>query len=120
ALVEVKPVLFVPEDNNNEIESQKQDQSMIVIPNYWDFDISLSLDSCCQKYVVRGKICAVTLSIDNELATMICSESLDTVQGLITSKHFGTEKHLKRIARLCIYLLDKNLLENDFSWEDIM
>ncbi|KAI3995721.1 hypothetical protein MKX01_020794 [Papaver californicum] len=121
ALVEIKPVLYVPEDsNNNEVESDKQDLSILMIPNYWDFDSSLSHDSCSQKYAVHGKICAVTLSIDNELAAKICSESLDTEQGLLTSKRFGTEKHLNRIARLCIYLLDKNLLENDFSWEDIL
>ncbi|OVA02365.1 DUF71 domain [Macleaya cordata] len=119
ALVEVKPILYVPEDIETEIETDKQDPSCTTIPNYWDFDHSQWHDSCCQKYVVHGKICAVALSIMNQMAAKICSESLDADKSPRDSQYFGTEKHMKRLARFCIYLLDKILLENDFSWGDL-
>ncbi|GFP82963.1 diphthine--ammonia ligase [Phtheirospermum japonicum] len=56
------------------------------------------------------------VSVTHEIATKICSEAIDNE----AKSDVNTEKHVLRMAKFCIYLLDNVLLENDFSWDDIM
>ncbi|KAF9609818.1 hypothetical protein IFM89_018672 [Coptis chinensis] len=90
ALVEVKPTLYVQEDDKMEC-----------------------------KYVINKKICAVTLSINEEHASNICCESLVAMQDHGDCQYIESQKRIKQITRFCIYLLDKILLESYFSWGDI-
>ncbi|KAF8401936.1 hypothetical protein HHK36_012887 [Tetracentron sinense] len=118
ALVEVKPVLYVPEDKETATETVMQNQSCITTPNYWGFQHAQWHHSCCQKCIVRGKLCVVNLCITKELAAKICSES-DTDRKE-ECQHSNTDEQMIRISRFCIYLLDEILLENNFSWGDAM
>ncbi|XP_077228818.1 endoribonuclease isoform X2 [Tasmannia lanceolata] len=117
ALVEVKPVLYTPEDKETITQTGLQNPTCTKILNLWGFEQSKWQDSCCQKYIVRGKICLVAISITNEFAANICSE---TDQNSAPCRFFGTQQHMKRLARFCIYLLDEIFRENDFSWGDLM
>lgn len=117
ALVEVKPVLYVPVDKEVMTEVEVKSPTCAEIPNYWGFEHSKWHYSCCQKYIVRGKICSTIISVTNELAAKICSE---TDQNPAECQYFGAEKHMKRIAKFCIYLLNEVLVESNFSWGDLM
>nr|DAD19992.1 TPA_asm: hypothetical protein HUJ06_021455 [Nelumbo nucifera] len=117
ALVEVKPILYVTEDEETTAQTDIQDTSCLMLPNYWDFQHAQWHDSCFQKFIISRKICAVILSITNEVAARICSESFDPDH---TCQDSISEKSMKTIARFCIYLLDKILLENNFFWGDTM
>ncbi|XP_058101566.1 diphthine--ammonia ligase isoform X2 [Magnolia sinica] len=113
ALVEVKPVLYVPQDKETVTEAEEWKPDCSKILNCWGFEHSTWHDSCCQKSIIHGKICSIVVSVTNESAAMICSE---TGQNLADCRYFGTDKHMKRIARFCIYLLNKVLMDSDFSW----
>lgn len=117
ALVEVKPLLYVPEDINVTIGTE-QELSCARMPSYWGFQHAHWHDSCIQKCVVHGKICAVVLCITRELLVKICSESLvgDQVKG--SHQNSLREAQMERLSRFCIYLLDKLYMQNNFSWED--
>lgn len=117
ALVEVKPLLYVPEDINVTIGTE-QELSCARMPSYWGFQHAHWHDSCIQKCVVHGKICAVVLCITRELLVKICSESLvgDQVKG--GHQNSLREAQMERLSRFCIYLLDKLYMQNNFSWED--
>ncbi|KAK9146370.1 hypothetical protein Sjap_006273 [Stephania japonica] len=118
ALVEVKPILYVPTDEETESGSHMFEPSCLTTPDYWGFD-HFSLDSSfCQKCVIHGKLCAVSINITNDLAMEICSVSLNSDMSFEDSI-LSIPICMKKIARFCIYLLDKSLLENQFSWEDI-
>lgn len=116
ALVEVKPVLYVPADKETVTEVEVKSPIRAKIPNYWGFDYSKWHYSCCQKYILHGKICSTIISVTNEFAAKICSE---TDQNHVDCQYFGAEKHMKRIARFCIYLLNEVLLQGNFSWGDL-
>ncbi|XP_042516868.1 diphthine--ammonia ligase [Macadamia integrifolia] len=119
ALVEIKPVLYAPEDKETLPQTNVQDPSCLTLPNYWGFQHSCWHDSCYRKCVVRGKICVVILCITKELATKICSESLDCDMNQGDCQYSVKQKDMQRITRFCVYLLDKVFLGNDFSWGDI-
>ncbi|PIA45449.1 hypothetical protein AQUCO_01700760v1, partial [Aquilegia coerulea] len=123
ALVEIKPTLYVQEDDEDEeIESGVGTQEPLprTFSSYWGFEHVPSIESCCQKYVIHEKICMVVLSLSNEDVTKICSESLVAVEKHGQHQYLGTQNHMKQVTRFCIYLLDKILVENYFSWGDIM
>ncbi|KAJ4967676.1 hypothetical protein NE237_014377 [Protea cynaroides] len=117
ALVEVKPVLYAPEDKETLPQTDVQDTSCLELPNYWGFQHSHWHDSCYRKCVVNRKICAIILCITNELAAKICSESLDCDMNQGDCQYSVKEKDMQRITRFCVYLLDKIFLGTDFSWD---
>lgn len=117
ALVEVKPVLFVPEDSETATQSP-QNRNPDMMPNHWGFQQAHWHDSCVQKCVISGKICATVVSITTEAVPKICSGSPGTDENHVDRQSFLTEGDIERISRFCVYILDKVLMESDFSWED--
>ncbi|CAN7057675.1 unnamed protein product [Brassica oleracea var. botrytis] len=57
-----------------------------------------------QKRVVDGKICVTVLSISAEVMRKLHEPE--------------EEQQLERVTRFCVYLLNKTLSENSFSWKD--
>lgn len=95
-----------------------QELSCVSMPSYWGFQHAHWHDSCFQKCVVHGKICAVILCITSEVVVKICSESLDGDQDSRDYQNSLQERQMERVSRFCIYLLDKLYMQNNFSWED--
>ncbi|XP_031277992.1 diphthine--ammonia ligase isoform X2 [Pistacia vera] len=118
ALVEIKPILHVMEGSETESETV-QDPYCMNIPNYWGFQHADWHDSCLQKCVIGEKICAVFLSITGEVAARIFSEARDANHKVdhLTSL---TEGQIERLSQFCLYLLSKVIMENKFSWGDVM
>lgn len=117
AFVEIKPILYVTDDSET-VSEIVQDLSCMKAPSHWGFQHADWHESCFQKCVVHEKICAVILSITCEIAARVCSESLDASQ----SKDCQTSQAdggMGRLSRFCIYLLNKIIVENNFSWEDV-
>ncbi|XP_010558739.1 PREDICTED: diphthine--ammonia ligase isoform X2 [Tarenaya hassleriana] len=109
ALVEIKPVLYVEEDTELG-EETRQDQSCEAEGSYWGYKPEKWHDDCLQKQIVDGKICAAIVSISTELAKKIHP----------LPQRADDEEHMESISRFCLYLLNKTLLENSFSWQDTM
>ncbi|KAJ0237093.1 Diphthamide synthase [Hirschfeldia incana] len=104
ALVEVKPVLYVQEDSETDDDETRQDQlaegdysCLGYKPEKWHQD-------CVQKRVVDGKLCVTVLSISAEVMKKLHESS--------------GEEQLERVTRFCVYLLNKTLSENSFTWQD--
>lgn len=115
--MEIKPILYVTDDSET-VSEIVQDLSCMKAPIHWGFQHADWHESCFQKCVVHEKICAVILSITCEIAARVCSESLDASQ----SKDCQTSQAdggMGRLSRFCIYLLNKIIVENNFSWEDV-
>ncbi|XWS57767.1 hypothetical protein CRYUN_Cryun09bG0201500 [Craigia yunnanensis] len=119
ALVEVKPILYVPETTET-TEETLHDLSGIRAPSYYGFQPADWHDSCIQKCVIHGKICAVVLSITSAVALKVCSDSMNADWSNGNHQNSLTEGQMKKISRFCIYILDKIVIENDFSWKDTM
>ncbi|XVF42306.1 hypothetical protein PTKIN_Ptkin01aG0350500 [Pterospermum kingtungense] len=119
ALVEVKPILYVPETSETTKETLL-DLPSIRAPSCYGFEPADWHDSCIQKCIIHGKICAVVLSITSAVALKVCSDHLNADWSNGTLKNSLTEAQMKRISRFCIYLLHKIVIENDFSWKDAM
>ncbi|KAJ9540209.1 hypothetical protein OSB04_026715 [Centaurea solstitialis] len=119
AFVEVKPILFVEHD----IETVDNDQVMSDVKhnvNQFDscFQPETWHDECLQKCLVHGRICAASLSITTEIAKKICSDAISAnADDLLT---ITAEENMGRVAKFCVYRLDKVLLQNFFSWDDVM
>lgn len=113
--MEVKPVLHIP-GNGYEIETGIAQPPRQEIANRWRFEYSKWHDSCCQIRAIGGKICSVVVSVTNDVAAKICSESNQKLGNF----WFNTEKHVKEIAMFSVFLLDKILLENEFLWGELM
>ncbi|CAA0823929.1 endoribonucleases [Striga hermonthica] len=114
ALVEVKPLL----DNRENLESPTDSTKQVVRTRqaYWGFQPESWHNDCLQKCTISGRICVAVVSITKEIATKICSNTISnepTIQVI-------TDKHLSKMAEFCIYLLDNVLLENDFSWDNVL
>ncbi|KAF8107716.1 hypothetical protein N665_0118s0080 [Sinapis alba] len=103
ALVEVKPVLYVQEDSETEDET-RQDQLAEGDYSCWGYKPEKWHQDCVQKRVVDGKICVTVLSISAEVMKKLQESS--------------GEEQLERVSRFCVYLLNKTLTENSFSWQD--
>ncbi|KAL0717698.1 hypothetical protein Bca4012_067020 [Brassica carinata] len=105
ALVEMKPVLYVEEDTETDDETRKDEPSeedyscLGYKPEKWHQD-------CAQKRVVDGKVCVTILSISAEVMRKLHEPSGEE------------EQQLERVSRFCVYLLNKTLSENSFSWQD--
>ncbi|KAL9379234.1 hypothetical protein Peur_027716 [Populus x canadensis] len=119
AYVEVKPILFVPEDAETAVTSV-QNPSSFTVANRRGFQHAQWHDSCVQKCVVSGKICAIILSITENIVVKICSESLGVNDEDVDHQNSVSKGHMERVLRFCVYLLDKVIMENGFSWEDTM
>ncbi|KAJ8562698.1 hypothetical protein K7X08_031150 [Anisodus acutangulus] len=104
--------LSAPSDHNKQYQSTGQ--------GYWGFEYDTWHDICLQKSVVYGKICTAILSVSEELAAKFCSLTNDACPGNPKSKGLIEEEQVIMIARFCIYRLNKVLLENNFSWDDVM
>ncbi|XP_059437744.1 diphthine--ammonia ligase isoform X3 [Corylus avellana] len=117
ALVEIKPILYVPEDADV-TTGTVQELSCVRMPSYWGFQHAHWHDSCFQKCVVHGKIFAVILCITSEDVLKICSESLGGDQDNRDYQNSFHEEQMERVSRFCIYLLDKLYMQNNFSWDD--
>ncbi|XP_044483103.1 diphthine--ammonia ligase isoform X3 [Mangifera indica] len=118
ALVEIKPILHVTEDLETESEIV-QDPYRMNTPNYRGFQHADWHDSCLQKCVIGEKICAMFLSITGEVAANICSEA-QSANHNVTHQTSLTEGQMERISQFCMYLLNKTIIENNFSWGDVM
>ncbi|KOM38583.1 hypothetical protein LR48_Vigan03g196500 [Vigna angularis] len=119
ACVEVKPILYV-EDGTDTVPEALTERSRSETPShYWGFQPENWHDSCIQKCVVSGKICAIILNITSELATKICFDSQPT-DNVNNGQYSLPKAYMEKISKFCIYLLDKVMTDNDFTWEDIM
>ncbi|PON55492.1 Diphthine--ammonia ligase [Parasponia andersonii] len=119
ALVEVKPILFISED----IEATNgamQDLSCIRTPCYLGFQHASWHDHCIKKYVVPGRLCAIFLYITTEVARKLSFDTSGAENSERDHENSFTEGQIREISRFCIYLLDKVIKENGFSWEDTM
>ncbi|OMO84452.1 hypothetical protein CCACVL1_10814 [Corchorus capsularis] len=119
ALVEVKPILYVPETTETN-EETPHDLSGTIAPSYYGFQPADWHDSCVQKCIIDGKICAVVLSITSIVALKICSDSMTDDWSNGNHQNPLTAEQMKIISRFCIYLLDKIVIGNGFSWKDTM
>ncbi|XP_021776073.1 diphthine--ammonia ligase-like isoform X2 [Chenopodium quinoa] len=114
ALVEVKPTLFIVEDDSDTASDTDQPDASDATPqSYWGFQEDPWHESCLQKCVMLKHICAVMLSITSENIAKICDDSL-------VSEHSLSEGQTEKVAKFCIYLINKILTENMFSWEHAM
>lgn len=121
AFVEVKPILFVEHDTETvEIVTDQVLSDLKDNVNQFDscFQPEIWHDECLEKCLVRGRICVVILSIATEIAKKICSAAFKSANAddplIITA-----EEKMKRVAKFCIYRLDKVLFQNLFSWDDV-
>ncbi|KAF3452359.1 hypothetical protein FNV43_RR02792 [Rhamnella rubrinervis] len=112
ALVEVKPILFVAEDTEATNETP-QDVSCTRTPSCLGFQHEEWHDSCVKKCIIPGKLCAVILSVTSEIAAKICSDHLGA-----DHQNYSTADQMERVSRFCVYLLDKIIIHNGFSWKD--
>lgn len=116
ALVEVKPVLYITEDVEAITEGLTQRESW----GNWGFQQESWHDSILNKCVIKGRICAAALCINDEAVVRICPEHTGTGQ-----QDGGCGKSLTvlendKVARFCTYLLDKVLWESELCWDDIV
>ncbi|KAF8054057.1 hypothetical protein N665_1354s0017 [Sinapis alba] len=105
ALVEVKPVLYVEEDTETDDETRKEELGEGDY-SYWGYKPDKWHQDCVQTRIIDGKMCLTVLSISAEVMRKLHEPSGDE------------EQQLKRVSRFCVYLLDKTLSENSFSWQD--
>ncbi|KAL2937244.1 Diphthine--ammonia ligase [Bienertia sinuspersici] len=115
ALIEIKPTLFIMEDDDTESESEVciQDQACASPLIYWGLEEDPWHDSCLQKCIILKNICAIMLSISGEHVTKLCDHSVVSGQPL-------SEGQTDKIAKFCIYLINKILTKNLFSWKNAM
>ncbi|KAJ6837751.1 diphthine--ammonia ligase isoform X1 [Iris pallida] len=111
ALVEVKPVLHVPESRGDEVEATVPPATNAEVSNNWGLECCEWHETCYQIYTIYGKICATLVSITKDVATNICS--------IANQNYLQSEKWTTATAKLCIHLLDKVLSKNDFTWGDL-
>ncbi|CAI8613653.1 unnamed protein product [Vicia faba] len=119
AFVEVKPILYVEDGADAAIETITE-KTRSKTSCYWGFKQENWHDSCIQKCVIPGRICAIILSITSELAAKICSDSLPADYVNDNGQHSLPKAHMEQLSKFCIYLLDKAIKDNNFAWEDIM
>lgn len=95
------------QDTDTEDETT-QDQSGEGDYSYWGYKPEKWHQDCVQKQIVDGKICVAVLSMSAELMRKLQEASGEE------------EQQLERVSRFCLYLLNKTLSENSFSWQDTM
>ncbi|XP_072967523.1 diphthine--ammonia ligase isoform X1 [Typha angustifolia] len=115
ARIEVKPILYIPDNINGEVQSRESQLAFKERANSWSSDYPELHGLCCQIHVVSGKICAALVSITDDVAEKICSKTDPNVASFL----YGTENHIKVITMYCIVVLDKILVDNNFLWEEL-
>lgn len=118
ALVEVKPMLYVPQDS--EIDSGDVIQDLSNGHDYWGFQQEDWHDSCIQKCIIQGKICAAVINVTDVVTSNICTDFQMSDCAGMENQIIINRDQMERIARFFIYSLDKILSENQFSWNDIL
>lgn len=96
-----------------------QVQSSKTAESLWGFGHEPWHDFCFQKCIVSGKLCSVILSITDELSAKICSKRTDANPADGVCPNSLTEGQMDRIAKFCIFLINRILSENHFSWDDV-
>ncbi|XP_039163343.1 diphthine--ammonia ligase isoform X1 [Eucalyptus grandis] len=115
ALVEVKPLLY----NVDDAETITEGKSLTRTGNQ-SFQHEGWHDTCINRCIVNGTICALVMSVTNETAVRLCSEFLSANRKSEDIQNLISERQMDRISRFCVYLLDKILAENSFFWEEIV
>ncbi|WOL06437.1 diphthine--ammonia ligase [Canna indica] len=108
ALVEVKPVLHIPENIDDEVENnlpQSAGKEMV-----WDLQYFDCYSSCYQVYSVIGKICTALVSVTKDVVAKICSKA---------EPELISDNHLRMIVKFCVFSVNKILLDNYFFWGDL-
>ncbi|KAK3029293.1 hypothetical protein RJ639_040129, partial [Escallonia herrerae] len=119
ASVEVKPILYAADNEAAEMDHVMPDQSTKVAQSYWGFQPEHWHDLGLQECIIHSKICAVILSITAEVAARIYVDAAaGTNQENVDAQISLSKGRMERIARFCIYRLDKILVENCFAWDD--
>ncbi|XP_073119122.1 diphthine--ammonia ligase isoform X2 [Henckelia pumila] len=116
ALVEVKPMLYTGE--NVKILTEVAKQESYTRQAYWGFQHESWHNDCCQECMVPGRLVTAVISVSKEVVAKICSLSASVYNE--SDCEPDREHQIARMAEFCIYLVDKVLLENDFSWDDIV
>lgn len=116
ALVEVKPLLYAGE--NIETSGGVTKEGLHMRQTCWGFQHESWHNNCLQKCTVSGRICTAVVSVTQEISAKICSTTNPAYDE--SQCKANNQNQVVRMAEFCIYLLDKVLLENDFSWDDIM
>ncbi|XP_074292828.1 diphthine--ammonia ligase-like [Silene latifolia] len=113
ALVEVKPILFVMDDSESTSDVATQDQAFMALQNCWGFQQETWHETLVQKCVVVDHICLIMLAIANDDMAKICQDTLIAGNPL-------SQEQAEKIAKFCIYLINRFLAENLFTWENAM
>lgn len=109
ALVEVKPVLHLAENKEDEVQSILLKAPAPVTLNYDDVNYFDWQNSCCQVNVVPQKICMARISMAKCSAETIDSEA----------DHDNINRRVKAMASFFSRFIDKIISYNDFSWQDL-
>lgn len=128
ALVEVKPILYVPvseEDIHSEDEIDGKATCSVEIEVNEEGghcgDDRLASLSCCDSFEVCGLICASTVTMTPDAIHEICNQTLDEVFPSCSSNINTIEQKgcLASIARYCIHVLNLKLQKACLLWEDV-
>lgn len=103
-----------------EITTSVTKQDLCTNQAYWGFQRESWHNVCLQKCSVAGRICAAVISITQDIAAKICFQTTSSPAYNASECKANTQKQIVRIAEFCIFLLDKVLLENGLSWDDIL
>ncbi|GAB4836098.1 hypothetical protein Ancab_001015 [Ancistrocladus abbreviatus] len=120
ALVEVKPILHVAEGMESENKHVIQNQAPIIQQSYWGFQHERWHDLWLQKCIIAGEVCATVLCITNELAAKICEQYLGMDQNGENCCGPKMEGQMDKLAKFCIYLIDRVLMESLLTWKDAL
>ncbi|XP_057476427.1 diphthine--ammonia ligase isoform X2 [Actinidia eriantha] len=118
ASVEVKPILYAVDDTETNTGFVAGDTSSEVAQSFWGFGHQPWHQFNVQKCIVRGNLCAAILSVTDDLVMKICPECAGANQDDGVHPNILTERKMDRIAKFCIFLIDRILSENHFSWDD--
>lgn len=116
ASVEIKPILYTGENVDTPTDVIKQELS--IGQTFWGFHHEKWHDSCIQKCIVYERICSAVVSVTQEIAAKICYEIKNAAYD--PQSRVVSEAGIGRIAEFCIYVIDQVLIENIFSWGDVL
>ncbi|CAN6252872.1 unnamed protein product [Urochloa humidicola] len=111
ARVEVKPILYIPTNDDGVATDQMETGIMQPAPSQaWSAQYSGLHDASCQIHTIGGRICSAVVSVTSDIASKICSTA---------GQLYHTEENLKALARFCAFQITKILGDNNFSWDSI-
>ncbi|CAH9103741.1 unnamed protein product [Cuscuta epithymum] len=119
ALVEVKPMLYLAAERT-QASPKEHTKDPPIMQDCWGFQYETWHDKCLQKCSIGGEMCAAVLSVTEELAQTICLKSIPKIGCDAGFTVLLNEDQLLRVAQFCIYRLDKILLEDALSWDDML